>query len=144
MNFFDGLPFRVLLDYAHNPGGISRLCAFADGLPARGRKIVAFSAASCNPEAIIGGNARAVAGHFDHYVCYNFLSKIKKGHDQIPHILQDTLLACSVPAGAISVENSGLDAIDSILNMTAPGDLVGFLSGYSDRREIWARITAHS
>ncbi len=143
MNFYDELPFRILLDYAHNPGGISRLCEFADQLPAEGRKLVAFSAASYNPEDIVRGNARAAAGHFDHYVCYNFLTNINKGDDHIPHVLAETLLGCGVAASNISVASSGLNAIDSILNMAAPGDLVVFLSGYSDRREIWERITTH-
>ena len=32
-NFIEGLPFRVLLDYGHNPDGVAELCAIASGLP---------------------------------------------------------------------------------------------------------------
>lgn len=144
LNFYDGLPFRVLLDYAHNPDGISRLCDFVDQLPAQGRKIVAFSAASYNPGEVIRGNARAVAGHFDCYFCYNFLSNIRKQHLEIPFDLKATLLAQKVVASNIFVEANGLEAIDSILKMATAGDLVVFLSGHGDRQEIWERITTHA
>jgi cyanophycin synthetase len=144
LNFYDGLPFRILLDYAHNPDGITRLCAFVDKLPAQGRKIVAFSAASYNPTEIIQGNAQAVAGHFDCYFCYNFLSNIKQEHLEIPSTLRATLLAQEVAPGNIFEAANGLEAIDRILQMAEAGDLVVFLSGHSDRREIWERITTHA
>ena len=72
LNFHDAGALRFLVDYAHNPDGIAKLCEFVDRLQPAGRKLVAFSCAGYNPDSIIVGNAHAAAGHFDAYVCYNF------------------------------------------------------------------------
>ena len=39
-NLIDGLPFRVLLDYGHNPEGVRELCAVAKRLPLVGRRVL--------------------------------------------------------------------------------------------------------
>ncbi len=39
-NFIEGLPFRVLLDYGHNPAGVREVCALVQQLPVAGRRIL--------------------------------------------------------------------------------------------------------
>jgi UDP-N-acetylmuramyl tripeptide synthase len=143
LNVHDRLPYRVVLDYAHNPDGIARFCTFIDRLPAQGRRIVAFSAAGYNPDHIIRANARAVAGHFDLYWCYNFPRNIEARHCDVPETLRDSLLQCGVPGDDINVSGTGLEALEVILDLAREGDLVAFLSGHTERRELWERITRH-
>ena len=142
LNFHDSGPVRFLVDYAHNPDGIAKLCEFLDRLQHAGRKLVAFSAPGYNPEAIIAGNARAAAGHFDAYVCYNFLTNCEKGYIEVPRILASALQESGVPPARVFLEQGASDALDRICGLAQPGDLVVFLAGYRDRPRIWARIVS--
>ena len=143
LNFYDRMPFRVLLDYAHNPDGLSHLCKFTDTLEVSGRKLVAFSAAAYNPPDVIRGNALAVAGHFDKYFCYNFPGNIKEQADQIPFILEETLMEQGLPSSDISVAVTCLEATRAMLQQAKAGDLVVILSGHSDRADIWNYVTTY-
>ncbi len=143
LNFYDRLPFRVLLDYAHNPDGMSRFCKFTDALEVPGRKLVAFSAAAYNPPEVIRGNARAVAGHFDKYFCYNFPGNIKEQEDRIPFILEETLIEEGLSSSDVSVAVTCLEATRAMLEQAKPGDLVVILSGHSDRADIWNYVTTY-
>lgn len=39
-SFIDGLPFQVVVDYAHNPAGAGELCALVQQLPVAGQRIL--------------------------------------------------------------------------------------------------------
>jgi cyanophycin synthetase len=140
LNFYEHLPFRVLVDYAHNPDGVARLCEFVDRLDVQGNKFIALSAAGYNPEEVIKGNALAAAGFFDYYACFNYLRNIASNHHHVPGILREGFLAAGVPEERISVADCGLDALDMILKRVQPGDLVVMLAGHSDRKEIRERL----
>ena len=142
LNFHDAGAFRFLVDYAHNPDGIAKLCEFVDRLQPAGRKLVAFSCAGYNPDSIIVGNAHAAAGHFDAYVCYNFRTNCEKGYVEVPHVLARALKERGVPPGRVFVEQGASDAFDRICGLAQPGDLVVFLPGHSDRARIWARVVS--
>ncbi len=140
LNFVDGLPYRLLLDFAHNPEGIARLCEFTDRVPVGGRRILALSAPGHNPVPDVAGNARSAAGHFDHYICYNYQRNVNNGHDHVPRVLADTLRDCGVPERCIEVVELELDVLEALLRLARPGDFVVFLSGVSNRPAVWARL----
>ena len=140
MNIYGELPFQFILDYAHNPNGVSEFCRFIERLKVNGRKIVAFSAAGYNPLEITRGNAQALAGYFDQYYCFNFLGNIEKGYDHVPGCLRDALIDSGVPAEGVAVRETGMDALEEILSQAAEGDLVVFLSGRRDRKQLWERV----
>ena len=142
LNFFEGLPFRLLLDYAHNPDGVARLCEFVDRIPVTGRKILVFSAPGHNTVPVIAGNERSAAGHFDHYVCFNYQRNVSKGQEDVPRVLADTLRAHGVDSGCIEIESLEMDALEKIFRLARPGDFVVFLSGVSNRPAVRERITA--
>ncbi|MEE4146902.1 MAG: Mur ligase family protein [Halieaceae bacterium] len=141
LNFYNGRPFRIVLDYAHNPAGITAFVDFINHEQVAGHRIVAFSAASYNPVDLIKGNARAVAGHFDYYICYNFGTNIQKNDFTVPPLLKQSLIENGVPAERILIADDGLLAVDEIDRLAGEGDLVAFLSGHSNRAEIWAQLT---
>jgi len=142
LNFFEGLPYRLLLDYAHNPDGVASLCEFTDRVPVQGRRILVFSAPGHNSAAVIAGNARAAAGHFDRYICFNYQRNVANGHDHVPDVLAGTLQECGVAPDAIAIEVLEMDALEAIFRIAAPGDFVVFLSGVGNRAAIWERIAA--
>ena len=142
LNFFEGLPYRLLLDLAHNPDGVARLCEFVDRLPVAGRRILVFSAPGHNTVPVIAGNARSAAGHFDHYVCFNYQRNVNNGHDHVPWLLADTLRECGVAGECIDIRELEMDAFESIFRLARPGDFVVFLCGVGNRAAIWERIRA--
>ena len=142
LNFVEGLPFRLLLDYAHNPDGVARLCEFVDRIPVTGRKIIVFSAPGHNTVPVIAGNARSAAGHFDHYVCFNYQRNVSKGQEDVPRVLADTLRAHGVGSDCIEIESLEMDALEKILRLARPDDFVVFLSGVSNRTAVRERIDA--
>jgi cyanophycin synthetase len=144
LNFFEGLPYRLLLDLAHNPDGVARLCEFVDRVPVSGRRIVVFSAPGHNTLPVIAGNARSAAGHFDHYVCFNYQRNVNNGHDHVPRVLADTLRECGIADERIDILELEMDAFESIFRLARPGDFVVFLCGVGNRAAIWERITAET
>ena len=140
LNFYEHLPFRVLVDYAHNPDGVARLCEFVDRLDVSGSKFIVLSAAGYNPDELIRGNALAAAGYFDYYICFNYLRNIASEHFHVPEVLRHGLVAAGVPQERITVVDRGMDALELALNRVRPGDLVVLLAGHSDRKEIRARL----
>lgn len=142
MNFHDAGGLRFLVDYAHNPDGIAKLCEFVDRLQPAGRKLLAFSAAGYNPEAIIADTARAAAGHFNAYVCYNRGKNCDQGYFEVPHILASALRASGVPPGRVFVEERASDAFDTLCRMAQPGDLVVLLAVHGEMNETWARVVS--
>ena len=71
LNVYDALPFRVILDHAHNADGFRKLSEFIDFQPVSGRKILVFGIASTFQDEAIVAAMSELAGHFDHYVCVN-------------------------------------------------------------------------
>ena len=62
LNVFDELPFRIIMDFAHNPDGMRRIGEFAGQQTVPGRKLIAFSGASSRPDETIRNMGRAVEG----------------------------------------------------------------------------------
>ncbi len=82
---------------------------------------------------VIAGNARSAAGHFDHYVCFNYQRNVSKGQDDVPRVLADTLREHGVANECIEIESLEMDALEKIFRLARPGDFVVFLSGVSNR-----------
>jgi len=69
LNIFDDLPFRVIVDYAHNADGFRKLSEFIDTQPVSGRKILMLRVDSEHRDVDLKVMMSELAGHFDHYIC---------------------------------------------------------------------------
>jgi len=129
LNFFDDLPFRIILDFAHNPDGVRRICEFVDQQNATGRKLIAFSGGSKRTDAQNKRTAQAVAGHFDYYFCKDYEpSKPPKDRFTGPQMQQD-LIEEGVPREVTTVLTFGKEVVFKIFDACEPGDLLLFLVG---------------
>jgi len=136
MNEFDGLPFRVIMDFAHNPDGIRKICTFADLQSVKGRKVIAFSGLGKRSDALNKKIAQAIAGHFDFYYCKDIEpSKPPKRRFTGP-FMQKILIEEGVPRQATAVLTFGRDVIFEILDSCEPDDLLLLLVGHSESRKI--------
>jgi len=129
LNFFDDLPFRIIMDFAHNPDGVRQMCEFVDQQNVTGRKLIAFSGGSKRSDGQNKRTAQAVAGHFDYYFCKDYHpSKPPKSRFTGPQMQKD-LIEEGVPREITKVLTFGKDVVFEIFNACEPGDLLLFLVG---------------
>jgi cyanophycin synthetase len=140
LNFFDGHPFRVIMDFAHNPDGISKLSAFVDGMEISGRKLLTFQVRGDVEDEYIRLHAAAAAGHFDHYVCRSHSVYTGPDEQKVLNLLKDTLLESGVDEHQITATTSSTFAVKTMLQMGNKGDLLVFATGSKQRVDTWNQI----
>ncbi|MGB8812315.1 MAG: cyanophycin synthetase [Paracoccaceae bacterium] len=137
-NVFDEHPFKVILDYAHNPAAFSALSDLVDRLDVAGRRIMVVSVPGDRRDQDVAEAARILAPHFDHFICKADDGRRGRGHDEIPKLLRDGLLRHGVAADAITIVPNEADALDHALHMAREGDLV-VVNG-DDTARCWKQI----
>ena len=142
LNFYDEHPFTVLLDYAHNADGFSKLSAFVDQLEVKGKKVVMMQARADYGDDFVLQLATAAAGHFDHYVCRSH--PIYTGPDplRITALMKGALMNSGVEESQVTTTTDPEFAIDTMLQMGSEGDLLVFTPGVGQREETWKRIVS--
>ncbi|MGB5511771.1 MAG: cyanophycin synthetase, partial [Woeseiaceae bacterium] len=103
MNIYDEHPFRVILDYAHNPAAVAAMCSLVDRFEVGGQRIVVLAAPGDRRDEDIRAIAAVAAGHFDHFICRCDDNRRGRGHDEVAVMLKNTLLEKGVPADRIEV-----------------------------------------
>jgi len=88
MNIFEGHPFKVILDYAHNPAAIQAMCQAVDRMEVKGRRLCVLAGPGDRRDEDIQEMAQIAAGHFDHFVCKADDNRRRRAFDEIPKILQ--------------------------------------------------------
>ena len=137
-NVFDEHPFKVILDYAHNPAAISAICDLSDRLDVAGRRIIVMSMPGDRRDQDVFDAAQAIAGHFDHYICKADDNRRGRGTDEIPQMLREGLMQNGVDDAAISVVPDEVEAVDRGLNLAAEGDLLVILG--DDSARCWKQV----
>jgi len=138
MNIFDELPFKVILDYAHNPAAVNTMSDLADRLSETGRKILVLAAPGDRRDEDIQEIARAAAGHFDHYICRQDDSLRGRDAGEVPAKLRAGLIEAGVEDQQIEIVPDEQMAVQTALASAAPGDLV-MVFGDSIKR-CWKQI----
>jgi cyanophycin synthetase len=124
MNIFDEHPFKVILDYGHNPHAVEAMCDLVERLEPAGRRIVVLAAPGDRRDEDIADIARIAAGRFDRYFVRRDDQLRGRQPEEVPHLLRDGLLAHGVPAEQILVIPDEQAAIDRSLREAQSGDLV--------------------
>ncbi len=143
LNVFDGLPFRVIVDYAHNAHGFSVLCDFVRALDSPGRRTLIVFAQERQGAAARAATAAAVAPAFDRFICRDpfKLTHVEEGH--VAGQMRSALLDAGVAEDAISVIPRIDEALEQALLSAQPGDLVAV--GASGRyAAVWRQLQAFS
>ena len=124
MNIYDEHPFKVILDYGHNPAAIEAMCQLVERLDVVGRRICVISAPGDRRDQDIMEIGRSIAGRFDQYICRRDDQLRGRRPDEVPQLLREALLANGVPAEDILVIPSEEAATDAALREADPGDLL--------------------
>ncbi len=138
LNIFDEHPFKVILDYAHNPAAIKTITDLAGRLDVKGKRRLVIAMPGDRRDEDIIEAAKIVASTFDSFVCKADDDRRGRGHDEVPMLLKQTLETNGVDAKDIQVIPSETDAVEAALESCAPGDLVIILGDNITR--CWKQI----
>jgi cyanophycin synthetase len=124
LNIFDEHPFKVILDYAHNPAAIKTITDLAARLEVKGKRRIVMAMPGDRRDEDIIDAANSIASTFDTFVCKADDDRRGRGHDEVPELIKRTLMAAGVNEGSIEVIPSEEDGVEAALNSCHPGDLL--------------------
>jgi cyanophycin synthetase len=124
MNIFDELPFKVIMDYAHNAHGVQAMARLTDQLPVSGRRIAVLAAPGDRRDEDITDLARAAAGHYDLYICKSDDHTRGRAREAVPELMTRGLEAGGVRREQIEIELDEQAAVIRALKAARAGDLV--------------------
>jgi len=137
LNIFDDLPFRVVVDYAHNADGYRKLSEFVDAQPVSGKKILVFGTDSDHRDVDIEVEMSELAGHYDLYVCVNSEDLQGRQVNEIPNLLASGLKSAGVAKSDIRLMFEFDDWWRKGLALAAPGDLLVLIPDTEEVPPIW-------
>jgi len=138
MNIYDEHPFKVILDYAHNPAAVTAICDVVDRFDVEGQRIVVLAAPGDRRDEDIREIAALAAGHFDRYICRRDDNTRGRGPDEVAVMLKDRLLEVGVAADSIEVIPDEQEAVHRALEVARSGDLVLVLG--DNVKRTWKQI----
>lgn len=138
MNIYDEHPFKVILDYGHNPAAIDAMCSTAQRLEIKGRRIVVLAMPGDRRDEDITEIGRIAAGLFDRYLCRADDHRRGRGPDEVPKMLRDELIKNGVAQSQIEVIPDEQLCLDRALQLARTGDLL--LVFGDDTARCWKQI----
>jgi cyanophycin synthetase len=138
MNIYNEHPFRVILDYAHNPAAVRAMCGLVDRFESEGRRTIVISAPGDRRDEDIREIASIAAGHFDYFICRCDDNRRGRGPDEVAVMLKNQLLEEGVSADQIEVIPDEQEATSKALEMAQSGDLILVLADSIKRT--WKQI----
>jgi cyanophycin synthetase len=128
LNVYDELPFKVIMDYAHNPAAVKTICDVVDRFEIPGRKIVVLAMPGDRRDEDIQEVAGIAAGHFDHYICRRDDNHRGRGPSEVPEILATALGEAGIEKHRIQLVPDEQEANLTALQMSRTGDLLLILA----------------
>src|SRR5687768_2302124 len=124
MNLYDEHPFKVILDYGHNPAAVEAMCQLVDRLDVVGQRVCVVAVPGDRRDEDISEIGRIAAGRFDRYICRRDDQLRGRRPDEVPKLLRDALLANGVAPDHVTVIPDEQAAIDTALREAEAGDLL--------------------
>lgn len=127
---------RVLLDFAHNPHGMSALVEVARTIPAK-RRLVLVGQAGDRSDQAIRALARAAWELRPDCVLVKDMETYLRGRapGEVPALLADEFTRVGLPRNAVSRAGPEIAAVQKALEWARPGDLL-VLAVHEDRRAV--------
>ncbi len=138
MNVYDEHPFKVILDYGHNPAALKAMAALADQLEIKGRRLCVVAMPGDRRDEDIVDGAAALAGHFNQFICKADDRRRGRGHDEVPQMMRQALIDNGVDDAAITIIPDEVEAVKAGLEQAAPGDLLVIFG--DDTTRCWKQI----
>jgi cyanophycin synthetase len=123
-NVYDGLPFKVILDYGHNPAAVQAMSDLTTRLECTGRRVCVLSAPGDRRDEDIRAIARIAGASFDHIILRRDDDLRGRGKDEVPRMLYDELVATGFSAQELQIVPDEQEAIEAGLRACKSGDLL--------------------
>ena len=130
MNFYDEHPFKVLLDYGHNPAAISMVCKFVEQTNVPGRKTAVFTLPGDRTNELIEESVKLLPAHFSHFILKQDDNARGRKDGEIPELIRDLLIKYGTKAENIQIILSEEEAVAKGLSSAHEGD---FLMVFADK-----------
>ncbi len=137
-NIYNEHPFKVILDYAHNPAGFKAMAELAERLEPAGRSILVISVPGDRRDEDIRESVEACLPQFTHFICKADNNRRGRGHDEVPQLVRQFLIEKGVDEANISVIAEEEPAVDHVLAMGKEGDLIVITA--DDLQRTWKQI----
>ena len=124
LNVYDDHPFKVILDYGHNPAAVRAMADTAGKLKVTGRRIAVLAAPGDRRDEDFREIARIAGKTFDHIILRRDDERRGRGPEEVPRIMEAELLAMGFPAAQIRIVPDEQEAVDAGLRTARPGDLL--------------------
>ena len=127
MNIYDEHPFKVILDYGHNPAAVEAMCQLVERLDVTGRRLCVVAVPGDRRDEDIVEIGRIAAGRFERYICRRDDNLRGRGPTRCPS-------SCATPwwrmgsadrVEVIPSEEAAVDAALSWLGRRSSADLRG-------------------
>ena len=138
MNIYDEHPFKVILDYGHNPAAIDAMCKTTRRIDVKGRRIVVLAMPGDRRDEDIAESGKLAAGMFDRYFCRADDHRRGRGEDEVPQMLRTVLLENGVDESQVEVIPDEQECMDAALQTARSGDLL--LVFGDDTARCWKQI----
>ena len=136
MNVYDELPFRIIIDFAHNADGMIKVCDFIDRQTVTGRKLIAFAGSGKRNDETNIKAAQAVAGHFDFYFCKDYEPSEPPKRKYMASFMQQVLIEEGIAENQTAILTFGKNQIFKIFDACEPGDLLLMLLGHVEKKTV--------
>jgi cyanophycin synthetase len=139
LNIFDEYPFRVLMDYGHNPAALTEMVDLVGKLrPGYKRVIGVVSGPGDRRDEDLRDLGRLAARMFDQVIVKQDRSLRGRKDGETAEIVRSGVLDGGLSEDRISTVLPELEAVDHALNAAQPGDLVVV---FADQvTPVWKRI----
>ncbi|VAW40796.1 Cyanophycin synthase [hydrothermal vent metagenome] len=124
MNQYDEHPYKVILDYGHNPAAINMVCQTIDRFEVSGKKICILAAPGDRRDEDIYAIAEQAAGHFDYYILKADDNRRGRDDREVPLMLQQQLIASGVNEKQTKIIADEEQAVKTGLQTAQEGDLL--------------------
>jgi len=124
LNVYDELPFKVILDYGHNPAAVAAMADTARRMDVTGQRLCVLSAPGDRRDQDILDVARAAAKVFDHVIVRRDDNPRGREEGEVTGLLRRGLVEAGHPEDAITAIELEVEALAAGLERARPGDLL--------------------
>jgi cyanophycin synthetase len=123
-NVYDELPFKVIVDYGHNPAAVQAMGDLAQRLEVSGRRIVVLAAPGDRRDEDVRSIAKVAGAAFDYLILRRDDNPRGRGPEEVPRMMAEALVEAGVGEDRWRIIPDEQHAIDAALGMAKRGDLV--------------------
>jgi cyanophycin synthetase len=139
LNVFDELPFKVILDYGHNPAAVQAMANLVHKLEVTGRRIVIMTSPGDRKDEDMRDMCKVAAKHFDHVILRQDDDPRGRAPLEVPKLMEKALLDAGMKREQIEIIGDEQQAVDHALRLAKRGDLLLVFADKINR--CWKQIT---